>query len=222
MASADQIAKPQLAKPQLAKPLPAKEQQASATRRAICEAAITCLDEMGYADTSLTRIQDRAGLSRGALTHHFPTKEELIAATLDLLLGRSIITGARLERKAWRKLPDGDAQVRAHLKWLWESLVRTAEGRALVEILLAARTDKPLGKRVAKSLIDWNARMGEAIIDVYQSPDLDDQDVETLWAICRVFMRGMLLQQGFTRNRAEETMIVDRFIDLIAPHLKLR
>lgn len=199
-----------------------KEQQADKTRRVICEAAIACLDDLGYADTSLTRIQERAGLSRGALTHHFPTKEDLIAATLDMLLGRSVMTGARLERKAWRKLPDKDAQVRGHLKWLWETLIRTPEGRALVEILMAARTDKALGKRTAKGLIDWNARMGTAIVEVYESPELNDADVEILWAICRVFMRGMLVHERFTRNRAEETAIVDRFIDLIAPHLKLR
>ena len=199
-----------------------KGQQADKTRRAICDAAIGCLDEIGYADTSLARIQERAGLSRGALTHHFPTKEALIAATLDMLLGRSVMTGKRVERAAWSKLPDKDAQVRAHLKWLWERLVRTPEGRALMEILMAARTDKALGKRTAKSLIDWDARMGAAIVDVYESPDIDDADVVTLWAICRVFMRGMLVHERFTRNRAEETVIVDRFIELIAPHLKLR
>ncbi|MGD1935062.1 MAG: TetR/AcrR family transcriptional regulator [Candidatus Phaeomarinobacter sp.] len=217
MAHAAQIAK----SASLASP-GSKEQQADKTRRAICDAAIGCLDEIGYADTSLTRIQERAGLSRGALTHHFPTKEDLIAATLDMLLGRSVMTGKRVERAAWRKVPDKDAQVRAHLKWLWERLVRTPEGRALMEILMASRTDKALGKRTAKSLIDWDARMGAAIIDVYESPDLDDADVVTLWAICRVFMRGMLVHERFTRNRAEETLIVDRFIALIAPHLKLR
>lgn len=199
-----------------------KAQQADRTRRAICEAAIACLDEMGYADTSLARIQEHAGLSRGALTHHFPSKEDLIAATLDMLLARSVMTSDRLERMPWRKLADKDAQVRAHLKWLWERLVRTPEGRALVEILMAARTDKALSKRTAKSLIAWNARMGAAVIEVYQSPELDDRDVETLWAICRVFMRGMILHERFTRTRAEGTEIVDRFIDLIAPHLKLR
>lgn len=209
---------------QIAKPgVPvSKELQAGKTRRAICEAAIACLDEMGYADTSLTRIQERARLSRGALTHHFPTKEDLIAATLDMLLGRSVMTGKRVERAAWSKLPDEDARVRAHLKWLWERLVRTPEGRSLMEILMAARTDKALGKRTAKSLIEWDARMGTAIVEVYESPDLDDADVVTLWAICRVFMRGMLAHERFTRNRAEETLIVDRFIELIAPHLKLR
>jgi len=203
-------------------PIGPKELQADKTRKAICEAAIACLDEMGYADTSLTRIQERAGLSRGALTHHFPTKEDLIAATLDMLLGRSVMTGKRVERAAWRKLPDESAQVRAHLKWLWERLVRTPEGRALMEILMAARTDKALSKRTSKSLVAWDARMGAAIVDVYESPDLDDADVVTLWAICRVFMRGMLVHERFTRTRAEETVIVDRFIELIAPHFKLR
>jgi hypothetical protein len=32
----------------------------------------------------------------------------------------------------------------------------------------------------------------------------------------------MILHERFTRTRAEGTEIVDRFIDLVAPHLKLR
>ncbi len=207
---------------QITKPASGKEQQGDRTRRAICEAAIQCLDEFGYGDTSLSRIQAQAGLSRGALTHHFPTKEDLIAATLDMLLARSVMSSARLERMPWRKSDDKDSQVRAHLKWLWERLIRTPEGRALVEILIAARTDKALGKRISRGLIAWNARMGEAIVQVYESPRRDDREVELLWAICRVFMRGMILHQRFTKSRAEETEVVDRFIELITPHLNLR
>ena len=199
-----------------------REQQAEKTRRTICEAAILCLDEEGYAETSLARIEARAGVSRGALTHHFPTKEDLIATTLDMLLGRSVITRARLERQPWRAVEDGEARVRAHLRWLWERLVRTREGRALIEILIAARTDKALNRRTGRKLVAWNRRIGDAILEVYESPDGTSADVVTLWTVCRVFLRGMILHERFTRTRAEEAEIVDRFISLVAPHLRMR
>jgi AcrR family transcriptional regulator len=47
---------------------------------AILSAAIDCLLEDGYAATTTLRVQQRAGVSRGKLLHHFPSKRELLAA----------------------------------------------------------------------------------------------------------------------------------------------
>jgi len=57
-------------------------------RKEICEATISCLIKLGYAETSLQRVAAAAGFSKGALQHHFPTKEDLMAATADRLLER--------------------------------------------------------------------------------------------------------------------------------------
>lgn len=57
-------------------------------RSAICDAAIDLLYEKGYGETSIARVAERAGFSKGALQHHFPTKEDLMAATADTLLSR--------------------------------------------------------------------------------------------------------------------------------------
>lgn len=43
------------------------------------EAAILCVIERGYANTTASEVAERAGLSRGAQLYHFPTKEDLFA-----------------------------------------------------------------------------------------------------------------------------------------------
>ncbi|MBM3116164.1 TetR/AcrR family transcriptional regulator [Jeongeupia naejangsanensis] len=48
-------------------------ERSSATQTRLIEATITLLDELGYARLSETRICERAGVSRGALRHHFPS-----------------------------------------------------------------------------------------------------------------------------------------------------
>ena len=63
-----------------------RQRQSLEARLKLIEATIFCLDKFGYADTSIARIQDQANVSRGALTHHFPSKEELVIATIDSLL----------------------------------------------------------------------------------------------------------------------------------------
>ena len=60
-------------------------------RKRICAAVVTCLDERGYAETSIGRVQALAGISRGALTHHFPSKQALMAETATRLLDAATV-----------------------------------------------------------------------------------------------------------------------------------
>jgi AcrR family transcriptional regulator len=60
------------------------------TRARLLTATIECLVEHGYAGTTTQRVQDRAGLSRGALLHHFATKEALLVAAVSHVADRQI------------------------------------------------------------------------------------------------------------------------------------
>ncbi|MEU9857856.1 ScbR family autoregulator-binding transcription factor [Streptomyces sp. NPDC047974] len=61
----------------------AKQERAQRTRQAILTAAAELFDERGYDSASTTDILARAGLTRGALYHHFPSKEAIALALLD-------------------------------------------------------------------------------------------------------------------------------------------
>jgi AcrR family transcriptional regulator len=54
-------------------------------RQQLIDATIDCLAEWGYAETTLARVSDRAGLSRGIVNFHFESKENLLIATLQHL-----------------------------------------------------------------------------------------------------------------------------------------
>lgn len=55
------------------------------TRTAILDAAIDCLYQHGYFNTTTESIAREAGVSRGAMLHHFPTRSDLIKATVEHL-----------------------------------------------------------------------------------------------------------------------------------------
>ena len=61
-----------------------------ATRDRIIDAAMELFSEHGYRGTSITRIEQAAGLSPGAsgIYHHFPSKEALLAARVQRQLSR--------------------------------------------------------------------------------------------------------------------------------------
>src|SRR5690349_7791519 len=66
-----------------------QEERRTRMRRRLLEAAVACLREKGYAETTVTEVQERAGVARGTLLHHFPAKAELmVAATEHLALRR--------------------------------------------------------------------------------------------------------------------------------------
>jgi AcrR family transcriptional regulator len=66
---------------------PTKAEQADATRSALSAAARQLFTERGYAATSTTEIVEQAGVTRGALYHHFAAKDELFRAVFEQLEG---------------------------------------------------------------------------------------------------------------------------------------
>lgn len=58
-------------------------ERGEATRRHLVETATALFAERGYDDTPVELVLDRAGVSRGALYHHFPSKEALFEACLE-------------------------------------------------------------------------------------------------------------------------------------------
>ena len=197
-----------------------KQAQTLRAREVICDATIVCLEKFGYAETTINRIVEEAGVSRGALQHHFPSKEDLITETADRLLQRTIRPREREKSRA--RASDPTAQVAHEIRFLWERLVNTNEYRALLEILTASRTDQQLKKRISSTLHNWNKAIEQNSIDLYESVDRDDEDVRVLGIMQRVFMRGMLVQYQYSDDAEDLEKVVTRFIELVAPHLRPR
>lgn len=60
-----------------------RQDRSRATRSALLEAAVTCLAEVGWSRSTVAVVAERAGVSRGAAQHHFPTRESLFIAAVE-------------------------------------------------------------------------------------------------------------------------------------------
>ncbi|MEU5630745.1 TetR/AcrR family transcriptional regulator [Streptomyces rishiriensis] len=60
-----------------------KQDRSRATRQRLLEAAVAALAEQGWAGSTVTVVAERAGVSRGAAQHHFPTREDLFTAAVE-------------------------------------------------------------------------------------------------------------------------------------------
>ncbi len=116
-----------------------QEERTRAMRHRLLEATVECLVDHGWSGTSTTLVSQRAGVSRGAQLHHFPTKNDLVLAAVAHL---SELRGAEL-RQAAQQLPTGRRRTRAVLEMLADHFTSPVFTAAL-ELWVAARTDTTL------------------------------------------------------------------------------
>jgi AcrR family transcriptional regulator len=118
-------------------------ERSAATRARLLDATIECLHDLGYARTSTPEIARRAGLSRGAQLHHFPTKAELVTSAVEHLFARRRTEFLR----AFRDRPAGQDPVEAAIDILW-SMVSGPTFYVWLELAVAARTEMDLREPV--------------------------------------------------------------------------
>jgi AcrR family transcriptional regulator len=123
-----------------AEPTTWQAQKSASTRNQIIEAAIKCFVELGYSRTTTTAIAEKAGLSRGAMLHHFPSKIDIVRAAVEYLHSKRL----KAFRKAISRLSPTDAErVHQSVEAYWQQ-VRHPMFVAFFELTVAARTDPEL------------------------------------------------------------------------------
>lgn len=114
-------------------------ERSAATQAKLLDAALDCLVELGYAGTTTTVVAARAGVSRGAQLHHFPTRAALVAAAVEHLYRRMT---AEYQRGFAALAPRAE-RLRAAIRLLW-SMYSSRHFPAVLELFTAARSDAEL------------------------------------------------------------------------------
>jgi AcrR family transcriptional regulator len=118
-----------------------QQDRSLATRRRLLDATVACLIEVGWSGTTTTLVAERAGVSRGAQLHHYPTKAALVLAAVAHLIDRR---AAELTTEA-ASLPT--LPVTERVNRVVDLLAASFTGPlfvAALELWVAARTDPAL------------------------------------------------------------------------------
>ncbi|AHD22448.1 TetR family transcriptional regulator [Rhodococcus pyridinivorans SB3094] len=169
-------------------------QRTAATRAKLLDAAVDSLVEHGYSGTSTQGIAKRAGVSRGAQLHHFPTKESLVVAAVGHLVDRRL-------QEILETRPDPEHG--------FETLMDAFSGplfAAALELWVAARTDPslheaviPLERKVSDALRTGCLEiMGDRV-----SPDHIDLSIE----IARGFAVSALMRTPESDREFRERLL---------------
>ncbi len=114
-------------------------QKSASTRNQIIEAAIKAFVSLGYANTTTTHIAEEAGLSRGAMLHHFPSKMDIVKAAVEHLHNKRLAAF----RRSITELPEDADRVKLAVEAYWQH-VQHPMFIAFFELSVAARTDAEL------------------------------------------------------------------------------
>ena len=171
-------------------------ERTAAMRKRLIDAAIDCLGRLGYSATTLQVVTDVAGVSRGAVLHHFPNKVDLMIAVAEYAAGKQ-------NRHVARLLADttpGMDRYLAITMATWDAMTKPA-AVALLEIMMGSRSDKELGARFPAVIASLEKYQREGVWEQAQSAGIADKaTVEAMVHLHNAAMRGLALELMFSRD----------------------
>ena len=168
-----------------------QEKKSESTRNLILDSAIECLFEEGYTATSTALIAAKAGLSRGAMMHHYPTRIDLMKALIEHLNKKREKVFSQLiavipETKRYEQ--------EAGLEAYWELLI-SKENIAFQELRNAARTDNQYSKMLLKATRENREERRKFVLTLFPEWKNKPDKFNLAMDLTQFLMEGMAMHQ---------------------------
>ncbi|MCC7111854.1 MAG: TetR/AcrR family transcriptional regulator [Deltaproteobacteria bacterium] len=191
-------------------------ERTAAMRERLLEATVECLVELGYTGTTTTAVVKRAGVSRGAILHHFPTKQDLVSTAVEYVLDRR--NAAFVQRFASSLPPRRDERfVEALMQALWTE-VDGPLFYAWLELVVASRTDPELRTRVGKIAERWTETTDLGFREIFGLPRQPGRHPHALAPIFSfMVLNGLALEKLARPHASDVEKRVLRALKTMAP-----
>jgi AcrR family transcriptional regulator len=166
-----------------------QEERTTETRSRLLEATLSALMEEGYARTTTSSIADRARVSRGALSHHYASKEDLVVEAVEHLLNQATAD--------IRAMADDVTAGRLSLDTFLDRSWAMFSGRLFyvtLEHVAEARHNDKLRARMIPVVREFHRALDEIWRGYFASAGLSDVELETTLNATLCLLRGMGLQ----------------------------
>jgi AcrR family transcriptional regulator len=171
-------------------------QKSEETRQALVRAAVEMIAEVGYAATTTTLISQRAGVSRGALQHHFRSKNDIMLAILNEMsqqvnvgLDAGPLVALPLDERIDRLLNHYYAAYGTRLHF------------AALQIWLNALRDPELRRSVHYGLTMVDRAVLEAWRATFPETDLDDRNLMAVRRVIIGTIRGSTIHEMWSNEK---------------------
>jgi AcrR family transcriptional regulator len=183
-------------------------------RDRLLQAAVECLIELGVSATSTLAVQRRADVSRGALLHHFPNRETLLAASIAALVERNE-QAVESFRDSLPKSEDRLTSAVAALAYAARQPAYLAE----LELWAVARTDRRLRATLVAAERAARREIERVHVQLFGDLALSDEYAEVV-ALTQNFIRGLAVSENVQISPRRRDQLIVSWTEAIRPMLE--
>ena len=191
-----------------------QQDRSRATRQRLLEAAVESLAEVGYAATTVSVVATRAGVSRGAAQHHFPTRADLFEAAVEYM---TEVRLAEIKAQA-AALPSGPARTEAIVGMLADVYTGPLF-RAALHLWVAASTEDALRRQIVRLEAHVGRQAHRALLEVLEVSERTPGVRETVQGVLDM-ARGLGLADLLTDDSARRKGIVRQWSRILDQALR--
>lgn len=184
------------------------------TRNAILEATVQCLVDIGYAQTTTERIALQAGLSRGAMTHHFKSRADVFIAAARYITEKRAQEYADLIDRI--NVPEGSLPSLMHMRetmLICHQYYASPTFIGLHELLRGARTDKELKRAITALEKALDQKISDAMLKRFPYLSAVEETREKLMDLIMSTMQGVAVDMAPHLKKGKR---LERLLDLLA------
>jgi len=143
------------------------------TRRKIIDATVDCIDSFGFPKTTMQKVARKAGVTVGAVQHHFPSKSELLAGVLADGFRKASFEGEHI-RFSGERLQERVSQFVDHCWFLYCEPTFQAN----LHILLGMRAESPqaLDEWILGPLAELTMQVRNLLLHVFEEVELSEEE----------------------------------------------
>lgn len=175
-----------------------QEDRSRAMQDRLLKATLDCLGEVGYAGMSISLVAEKAGVSRGAISHHYATKLELASAAMIYLYEARY---ERLHRALVTSAPH-DLSIDQRLDIFREEFTKMLPVN--LEVINTLRTNAELKQRViSRETPSFDERV-TGYLRMFPEHK-SDAERSTFISVLVAFLRGLCIESAMGESEGERT-----------------
>lgn len=184
-------------------------------RRRVLDAAVALLGERGYAGLRTAEVALAAGVSKGALTHHFPSKDALVVAVVEHVFRRASELARQRARRA-RTVDDALKALTADAQEFFFSELFLIALDLAIQGRLAAAPDASVAQLSAATRLPVEAHWRAALVDSGVPEALAD---DLLWLTLSI-VRGLAVRRLWQHDPPRFRRLFKLWRQMVATHLQ--
>lgn len=168
-----------------------REAKGAAMRAQLRAATVELIGEIGIDAATVVKIANRCNVSRGAVLHHYPTRNELIVdAARHFWRSRRDIVGILAD-----DLVEGRVDLPVFIRRLYDDVFAARSIFTMLELMIGGRDENEIGTSVSEILTDLFRAYEELGNLAFRRHGMPPERVNELMALIVSTLRGLRLQQ---------------------------